>query len=203
MDIRIYTGRSMWPTFRPGDVLEVRPAATRPRPGDVVIFRPAQRPGGDEVFAHRVTAAGAAGLQTRGDNNPRPDPWRAAPEQVLGVVTHCRRAARVRRVTGGWRGLLGARLRYALRRLGLQLRRPLRAAYAALRASGAPGRLWRPCTERVAVESLQGPLVKVLWRRRTVARWWPRQDRFVCRKPFDLFLAPPGRGSAPQGGLGG
>jgi len=32
------------------------------------------------------------------------------------------------------------------------------------------------------------PLVKYICGGRTVARWWPEQDRFECKKPYDLVI---------------
>ncbi len=193
MTTRIYTGHSMWPTFRPGDALDVSQAAARLRPGDVAVFRVAGLPESRSVFVHRIMAVTKTGLVTQGDNNGRPDPWHVAPDHVVGIVTRCRRGNSSRRVAGGWAGALQVRVRRALIALGLQARRPLRAAYARLRASGIPARIWQPRVDSLRIDSPRGPVVKFMWRRRTVARWWPQLGRFACRKPFDLFLSHPGR----------
>jgi hypothetical protein len=192
MTTRIYTGRSMWPTFRPGDVLHLEAAHGRIRAGDVVAFTMDGLPEPISVLVHRVTAVTTIGLATRGDNNRHPDPGHTDPQAVLGIVTHYRRGDRPHRVIGGRRGLLQARLRSLLQTLTPPLRRPLRVAYRALRASGVLARFWRPKVQRVQIESPHGPIVKFTWHNRTVARWWPTHGRFVCQKPFDLFLAQPG-----------
>ena len=68
----IYRGPSMRPTFRPGQVLYVRPQALDIAPGDVIVF-PDQK-SGDFQVVHRVISTTADGLVTRGDNNLRSDP---------------------------------------------------------------------------------------------------------------------------------
>ena len=44
-------------------------------------------------------------------------------------------------------------------------------------------------------------MVKHIWQGRTIARWWPDDKRWECRKPFDLFLSPPGEAIAPSSRL--
>lgn len=43
----------------------------------------------------------------------------------------------------------------------------------------------------------RGPLVKYVWRGRTIARWWIAARRWECQKPFDLFLSPPATSQPP------
>ena len=196
----VYSGNSMRPTFRPGDVLEVRPGAGAIHPGDVVAFHAPGQPGSRDLFVHRVVARTPSGFVTRGDHNRQRDPWLTTPDRVLGVVTHGRRGGRNRPVSGGWSGLLRASLRHTIRPLVRALRKPARVAYAALRASGLPARLWHPRLQHIHIDTPSGPLVKLLWRGRAVARWWPRQGRFACRRPLDLFIAPPRPGDRPARG---
>jgi hypothetical protein len=40
----------------------------------------------------------------------------------------------------------------------------------------------------VHLRTEHGRLVKYVYGGRTVAWWWPGQNRFECRKPFDLVL---------------
>jgi hypothetical protein len=183
-----YQGTSMHGTLRPGDLLLVTPVALDAiRPGDVVAFR---RPAPDQdavQLVHRVQARVKAGLITRGDlcAGPDPDPVRAA--ELVGRVVAVQRGDRVRRVWGGPAGRLWA--------LGLRCRRGLlrlaQAPYALLRASGLVRQLWRPRLERVHLVTPEGPLVKYVYRGRTVARWYPQTGQFWCRKPYDLVIERP------------
>jgi signal peptidase len=71
---------SMRPTFGPGDLILVTPEpVTAVRPGQVISY---QIPIGDHhVESHRVVSVKPDGerpiIETRGDNNSAPDPWRA------------------------------------------------------------------------------------------------------------------------------
>jgi len=40
-----------------------------------------------------------------------------------------------------------------------------------------------------------GPLVKYVHGRRTVACWWPETQRFWCRRPYDLVVRSPAESS--------
>lgn len=62
-------GSSMLPAIRPRDLLIIRRCTIQAaRVGDVVLFAR-----GERLFAHRVIAAGAKALVTRGDALPAPD----------------------------------------------------------------------------------------------------------------------------------
>lgn len=194
----------MWPLLRAGDVLVAREPQPSPRRGDVVVFHPPESREG-LVFVHRVTDVAPEGLSTRGDNNPRPDPWRIEPDRVLGVVNTLRRGGRDRRVRGGLLGLWQFRLCRVRRAATVMSRHVFRRAYAAVRSSRLLARLWQPRVAALRIATGRGAMVKYVWRNRTVARWWPEQGRFACRKPFDLFLTSPdasGRVGATAGGEG-
>ena len=59
------------------------------------------------------------------------------------------------------------------------------------RQSGLIARLWRPSVLKVQLMTEDGPLVKYVCGNRTVAYHWVNEDRFKCRKPFDLVLFKP------------
>jgi len=185
----MYYGSSMVPTFRPGQLLYVRPDARDILPGDVVVF---EMPDGYAV--HRVVAIRQAGLLTRGDNNLTDDRFPVAPERLVGRVELRDEGTRIRAVRGGWWGLWLARSRWAARWLDVRLRRAFLPLYGALRRSPVVRRtLGRLFGRRLRVLWLRGPegapLVKVTHLGYTVARWWPETGEFECRKPYDLFLS--------------
>lgn len=187
----IYTGPSMAPTFRPGCLLYVRPAARDLAPGDVVVFA---SPSGSYVV-HRVVAASDAGLITRGDNNRLTDPLPVAHGQVVGRVELAEYGGRLTPVPGGPAALRRARAGWEARRAIGWLRRIFGFPYRALRRSGLARRVLGPYLlprlEIVRLETPAGPVVKALHRGRVVARFWPASGRSECQKPYDLVIPRP------------
>jgi hypothetical protein len=135
----LYRGRSMWPMFQEGDLLETEPvAAATLRVGDCVLFSDNS---GRQVV-HRVTAL-RGGVRTRGDALPWHDLETVQARQILGRVVRRHRLGRVTTVAGGWRGrwaglfyryagridpernACGGRLARGLRTLCAPLSRPL------------------------------------------------------------------------------
>ena len=210
-------GGSMAPLFRTGDSLSVEAAAlAQIRPGDVVVFRapqetkdeaetasalvppapatahwPPSAAAGTRRVVHRVVALREGGLVTRGDANAQPDKGLVTADRLEGRVVARERGGRVRRVHGGRRGLALAALAHLRLRALRPLRRLAALPYALLRRSGLVRHLWHPALRTLRLSTPQGPLVKTLHGRRTVARWWPQSRRFECRKPYDLILRLP------------
>jgi hypothetical protein len=127
---------------------------------------------GEEIpIIHRVVAIRPAGLCTQGDNNAQVDAELVTADRLLGRVTYVERGGRRRLVRGGRAGQLWVVYLHA-RRCAYKMAACLgRGLYRRLRASG-----------------LQ---VKYVCGRRTVARWWPHQNRFECQKPYDLVIPRP------------
>ncbi|MFB0535254.1 MAG: signal peptidase I [Anaerolineae bacterium] len=194
--VRFYHGRSMGGTFRPGDCLTVEPVSLADvRPGDVVVYRGPNDQGDTEELVHRVVAAAPGGLVAHGDNNPCADMPLVTADNLLGRVTHVERDGRTRLVRGGRLGLLHARVLHARRHVWRQVRGLVaclgRGPYRWLRESGLVPRLWQPTVMKVRLATENGPLVKYVCGGRTVARWWPHQNRFECQKPYDLVIPRP------------
>jgi signal peptidase I len=189
--IRFYRGRSMAGTFRPGDRLTLEPVTVDDiRPGDVVVYASDQ--GGDrEELVHRIVAVTPDGLVPRGDNNPCPDSMLVTADNLLGRVTHVQRRGRITSVRGGRRGLLHAYLWRSRVVLWRWAKAVGRWPYRKLRSSGLVARWWQPPVRRVRIATENGPVVKYVCDGRTVAEWWPEQNRFECRKPYDLVIPPP------------
>jgi len=178
----------MAPTFRPGDVLLVETVAlARVRTGDILAIRRRDPAGRTVLYAHRVIARTSAGLITRGDRSPAPDAEVVTPAVLVGRVYAARRGQRTRRVWGGLAGRLWVRGVALWQRL----RRLLGWPYRTLRRSGLARRLWRPRLEQVRLATVEGPLVKYVHGRRTVAWWWPQEGRFWIRQPYDLVIEQP------------
>lgn len=184
-----YRGESMRPTFRPGSMLLlVSIPSERIRPGDIVAF--CQRSKGrssSPLVVHRVITRTETGFITRGDNNPACDRQSVPDCNLVGRVAFVVENGKQRPVRGGRAGQAQA----FIQRLWHCLSPLMGWPYRLLRASGTMHRLWKPHIARVHVITGKGPVVKYIHRRRTVARWWPEENRFWCRKPYDLVLTPP------------
>lgn len=186
---RLYRGRSMRGTFRPGDALVIAAVGVAAvRRGDVVVFASRNGVAGSRDVVHRVVRVEAEGLITRGDSNHFVDPDPVTAANLVGVVTHARRGRRLIAVAGGtwgtWRARI-QRLRALARRvLGRLARRP----YHALRVSGLVRRVWRPQMRVLLVRYDHGPVAKALVGGRPVASVDLTSGRVVCRKPYDLVL---------------
>ncbi len=213
--IRIYTGRSMSPLFRPGDVLHVKAKAfDQIRPGDVIVFgqaRPTDDAGrevslpsspprsnwplavavDDHRIVHRVIALRPEGLVTRGDANPLPDEELVTPDRLEGLVIGLERGGRHLTVYGGHRSLAGAVIARIARPAWRRMRRIASLPYALIRSTGLAKCVWKPRLRTLSISTPQGPLVKTLCGDRTIARWWPNSGRFECRKPYDLVVSRP------------
>ena len=110
-----YTGSSMNPIFKPGDVLEVLPYDGRQvQCGDVVLFSCLEE---SRNIVHRVVALDTIGIRTMGDNNIRIDPWVVSPKRIVGYVARAQRGWRWRRISGGWIGRLVANRIRAVKRV--------------------------------------------------------------------------------------
>jgi len=95
----IYTGRSMFPTLRQGDLVILEAGRKRPiRRGDVIVY---SRPGETSHIVHRVEAAVGDGFLTRGDGSRAPDDWIVTRDQIRGRVGHIVREKRLMRVPRG------------------------------------------------------------------------------------------------------
>jgi len=196
--LRFYRGNSMLGTFRPGDYLTLESVPIGDiHPGDVLIYRGLDHEGAPDKVVHRVMAAVPGGLVTRGDNNPHADTTLVTADNLLGRVTHVERDSKVRRVRGGRWGLLRVRVLHAWRGVRWRGRRLVafvgRWPYGWLRNSRLVSQLWRPVITRIYITTEDGPLVKYISGRRTVARWWPATGRFHCCKPYDLVIPRPNK----------
>ena len=95
-----YRGRSMWPLFQEGDLLEIEKAPVGElRPGDCLVYRK----GGGTVI-HRLVSVRPE-LRTRGDARPEADDEPVLPTWIMGRVVGRIRYGRLTLVTGGMMGV--------------------------------------------------------------------------------------------------
>ena len=134
-----HAGPSMNPTLSSRDLLEIKPYREKgPKPGDVILFKPPQD---DYYVVHRIIRVCSRGIQTRGDNNSRTDPWFLKPGDAYGQVIAAHRGKASRKITNGFigrlTGLICQMRRYALAPM-INIARP---AYRSLCVSGYLRRL--------------------------------------------------------------
>ncbi|MFA5411391.1 MAG: signal peptidase I [Candidatus Omnitrophota bacterium] len=88
----IYTGISMDPVLKAGDILEVIPYHKRKlRRGDVIAF---SSPLHGNKVAHRIVSIRGEEIFTKGDNNKTADCWVLSPADILGRVAYAARGKR-------------------------------------------------------------------------------------------------------------
>lgn len=175
-------------TFRHGDILVVTRVTIQDlQCGDVVAFHAPKAAVLSHRIAHRVQARTTDGLITRGDQCQTTDPTTVTAKDLIGRISTIERDGVTRPVLGGWRGHAWAIALRLWRRVVPVVAWP----YRWMRAAGIARAVWRPPLAQVRLETEAGPVIKYIHRERTVARWWPAEGRFWCRKPYDLVLPRP------------
>ena len=156
-------------------------------PGDIILFRKGDGP----EIVHRVVSVESSGLVTRGDNNSFPDAELVTLQNVLGVVTGFERRGKVYSVRGGKPGLLRLNLSRIWCKLSQRMVLLGRYPYRSLRQQRLIARFWHPNLTRIHLQTENGLLVKYIYKRRVIARWWPEKHHFDCQKPYDLVIPNP------------
>lgn len=188
----IYSGASMAPLFKPGDMLCARfHVWENIRPGDVVIIHWGNHINHSEHVVHRVVSVNQDNLNTQGDNNLKLDAQVVTNDNLVGLVFSFGRKGKIYSVRGGRLGLFYAHLVHTRNYIWMLIKRLGWRAYRRIRQSGLVARLWRPAISQIRVMTDEGPLIKYCFGTKTVARWWPQQKRFQVVKPFDLVLSDP------------
>lgn len=176
-------------TFRPGDRLFFKCGnLSAIAPGDVIIFKNACGEDCCREIVHRVVRREAAKYITRGDSAKFVDAAAVTRKSLIGRVYAKERKGRISPVHGGriglWRGRM-LHVYWGMRRRAVRMIHPL---YDRLKASGLIGRIWQPKITRVCVNTRDGRAIQFLYKNRVIARHWPEQGRFECRKPWDLVI---------------
>ena len=188
MEFFVYHGCSMAGTLKPADLLFVeRLSFDALRPGDVVVFS-SQDTQGSHLTVHRIRSKEFFGFTTQGDANAQPDPYKVTPEMLIGRVVYVQRRKRILHLPGDWQG----RFWLVLLMLARRFVNVFCWFYRFLRTRGFFQRLAAPFISRVTFYTSKGLHFKYLLLGQPVATWQPAQRRFTCRKPFDLFIKPPG-----------
>ena len=182
-----YTGPSMNPTLKAGDLLYITPYDGRKaRKGDVIAFKPPNR---KIYITHRVISVEPGAIRVRGDNNTHTDPWALNPDHIIGKVTHAQ-GKRGRRICGGYPGHVYALVIHTLNGGKDRLSVLFRPVYDWSAQKGIPRR-WLPfhLKTRVIVYSRHnGTEMQLFVGRYVIGRFRPRSDRWQIKSPFRLIV---------------
>lgn len=183
-----YTGKSMAPTLKTGELLEVWPYSGRKiQPGDVIVFF---SPQDQNKVIHRVISVDSQGIRTQGDHNSGLDRWFLSPEQILGQVISAERQNRQRRILGGWRGRLWVSSLRTFRLIDDRISFLLHPIYHGLSRLGIWQR-WLPPGLKIRMLKIQRPQgqeLQLLMGQKVVARLFPHSRGWLVRRPFRLFI---------------
>lgn len=184
----IYTGSSMNPAFKSGDLLYVTPYESRKiRRGDVVVFL---SPKDGRQVVHRVFSVDSHRIKTRGDKADRIDPWILGPDKILGYVSYSRRGKKQKKVYGGLRGQLFAMVVKEINKIKAKMTPPLKPVYGWLCRNGIIRRLL-PRILKIKVLSFDRPdgtELQLLLGSHVIGRRFPGYSRWQIKPPFRLLL---------------
>jgi signal peptidase I len=186
----VYSGRSMDPTLREPDLMEIRPYRDRPvRTGDVILFH---APGCPTPIVHRVESVASEGIRTRGDNCPRQDDWWIGADQIIGQVISVHRGGRRRNVVNGFPGRLFAQWLYLGLPIVRTVNRILHIPYHALSGAGGIPR-WLPPglrPRKVLFQAGDRRIWRMMWGRHVVGQYEEGRGGWRIRRPFRLLIDP-------------
>ncbi len=184
-----YTGLSMHPTLKAGELLDVEPYVGKPvLRGDVVVFNP---DGKEKFVIHRVSTVRDSKIITKGDNNGKTDPWTLSRNHIVGRVTHARDDRRRRKIAGGFSGSAQAQALRLIKGSTTLLKDILRPFYHQLAANGTLRKAISldKRVKVIAVKKDGGTERKLLLGRRVIGTLKPRATQWQISQPFRLFVS--------------
>jgi signal peptidase I len=191
-NIRYYRGNSMRGTFQLGDRLLIEPALFGDiTPGDIVLYQRTDALGNTEELVHRVVALVGGKLITRGDQNKWPDIYPVQTGQIIGKVIATESGGYEQVVLGGIKGLQRAKRGWVKLRWNYFVYRLSLYPYRIIQKSRIISRYWRPALQKLHLNTDRGPLVKYIYKQKTIAIWESYSKQLICRRPFDLVIFPP------------
>ncbi len=184
----LYTGPSMNPTLKTGDILYVVAYnGGRVRRGDVVVF---PTPAGGRDITHRVISVDSGRIRTFGDNNSQIDDYTLSCDDLAGRVVYAFRKGKRLRIYGGFAGRLFAlKVRYT-RAVKSHLVRLLRPVYHSVaRWNGLRSYISPQLRIRIVSYKRSGGMERqMLLGQRVIGRYVPGSDQWRVKPPFRLFV---------------
>jgi len=185
-----YTGKSMNPTFKEGDIIFTK-VGSKIVSGDIIVFR-------EKIFqritVHRVVYFTKEGLITRGDNNSFFDRVPVTQEQILGIAEYFDNGGRIKVVPNGDKNLNKLKMKWKTQGLLKILKFPYRLFYRAIKRTRIVQFLFGKWFERkiikIFIENSAGSLIKFIYKGKTIAVKWST-GLFSCKRPFDLLIDDP------------
>jgi signal peptidase I len=184
----IYTGSSMNPAFKNGDMLYIAPYESRKiRCGDVVVFL---SPKDDRQVVHRVFSVDSPRIKTCGDKADKADPWVLSPDKILGYVTYVRRGKKQRKVHGALRGQLFGMAVKGINEVKAKMTPPLKPVYGWLCRNGLIRRLLHGIlkTKVLSFDRPDGKELQLLLGSHVIGRRYPGYSQWQIKPPFRLLV---------------
>jgi signal peptidase I len=184
-----YTGLSMYPTLRAGDVICIQPADSDDiRCGDVAVFLPNPD---SQVVVHRIVKRTDDGFVSMGDNNDGPDSQLLLPDNIIGRVFLAENNGKARRINRGLRGQVEGFWKRLRRLTERKLCDALRPAYRFLAESGAFQGLGRLLfqTKVVMFKTQSGNSeLQLIWKDRIIGRLASSEGRWIIKTRYRLLV---------------
>jgi len=183
-----YTGNSMFPTLKKGDILRVVPYKDRYiSVGDVLVFN---NPYGSIPIVHRVITVSQEGIKSKGDNTLAIDDFILQPHEIIGRVVSIQRGKKRVTISGGFPGRIYAMAIGTGKWIDLVLATILRPAYRWFAQTGIFRELFsRWIRTRVSCFKCgDGVEMQLQLGRRIIGRRFSWQDQWYIQRPFKLFI---------------
>lgn len=184
----IYTGPSMNPILKTGDLLGVVSYNGRKvRRGDVIVFLPQ---GSDHNITHRVISVDSNDIRTRGDNNSDVDSWISHYDNIIGRVVYAQRRNRFLRIYGGLAGRLSAVVFRFFHTTKLYILSLLKPIYHYLVQSGIMIK-YTPAWAKTRIISFNRPdgtELQLLMGQRVIGRRLPGMMQWHIKPLYRLFV---------------
>jgi len=184
----IYTGSSMNPAFKNGDMLYIAAYESRKiRQGDVAVFL---SPKDGRQVVHRVSLVDSQRIKTCGDKADRIDPWILSPDKILGYVRYMRRGKKQKKVHGGLRGELFAMVVKGMNRIKTKMTPLLKPVYGWICRTGIVRRLLQKLlkTKVLSFDRSGGEELILLLGSHVIGRRFSGHPQWQIKPPFRLLV---------------
>ncbi len=183
-----YTGSSMFPTLRKGDILRVVPFRDKEiSVGNVIVYR---SPCSSSLVVHRVVSVDEGLVQTKGDNARFSDNMLLEKKDIIGYVLSVRRGKRSIALFNGFPGRVYGLLLGTGKHIGVFLSDLLRPAYSWLAQTGILRNLFSRFFH-IKVSGFKckdGLELQLRWGRRLIGRRFPGKGQWHIRAPFKVIV---------------